>query len=667
MSRRLLGLIAALAAFSNVPLAGTRSTFVPDWTFKGSTLAGWHPLGAADWKAVDGELVGTPKSAEGGWLVLDKSFQDVEFGADFKCADGCRTGVLLRAEKTPTGMKGVFLSLDAGEVGSYAVTLDAHGKIVTRERLRPGGGLMRIAPSAADAAAAAAARAGGAGAGRGAPGPAGRGAPGAGAGAGQAPGGRGRGVLPSGAALPNLTQPSALKPNDWNDVDLVIDANIMRPWVNTDGGGGGAADDDLGKFGPIAIYVGGSGEVRFRDVSVRDLSLKRFVKEELSSNYRMLRLTPFYYSFASGAADFDRDGNMDIVSGPFIFLGPDFTKVREFYMALSTNPSTNFSSNWLEFAGDYTGDGWPDVLLASTSGTRLYVNPKGEPRRWDSYAGIVPPAPNVSEVSVMKDIDADGNPDLVYASAGAVRWAKPDPANPTGPWLSTQVGEPGTYAAHGIGAGDVNGDGRVDILNVYGWWEQPAKATTEMWTYHPEAFGRQSGRGAPGGAEMCVYDVNGDKLNDVVTSLQAHVFGLAWFEQKRDAGGKISFVQHMISDNFATKNAGGVVFSEPHGSACADMNGDGIPDFVIGKRFFSHNESYADPDPYGAPVLYVYRTVRNKQAAGGAEFVPELVHNQSGAGSQVLAVDLNKDGVTDIVTSGELGAFAFLGQPRAKK
>ena len=66
-------------------------------------------------------------------------------------------------------------------------------------------------------------------------------------------------------------------------------------------------------------------------------------------------------------------------------------------------------------------------------------------------------------------------------------------------------------------------------------------------------------------------------------------------------------------------------------------------------------------------MLYVYRTVRNKKAPGGAEFVPELVHNQSGAGSQVLAVDLNKDGVIDLVTSGELGAFAFLGKPRAKK
>ena len=146
MSHRLLSLAATLAALSTVPLVGTRSTFIPDWTFKGSTLAGWHVLGAADWKAVDGELVSTPKSPEGGWLVLDKSFQDVQFGADFKCVGACRTGVLLRAEKMPTGMKGIYFSLNAGEVGGYAVTLDANGKELTRERLRPGGGLMRIAP-----------------------------------------------------------------------------------------------------------------------------------------------------------------------------------------------------------------------------------------------------------------------------------------------------------------------------------------------------------------------------------------------------------------------------------------------------------------------------------------------------------------------------------------
>src|ERR1044072_6743531 len=103
MSRRLLGLPAALGAILTVPLAGTRSPSIPDGTFKGGTLTGWHVVGAADWKAIDGELVGTPKSPDGGWLVLDKSFQDVEFGADFKCVGACRTGVLLRVEKQLTG------------------------------------------------------------------------------------------------------------------------------------------------------------------------------------------------------------------------------------------------------------------------------------------------------------------------------------------------------------------------------------------------------------------------------------------------------------------------------------------------------------------------------------------------------------------------------------
>ena len=345
---------------------------------------------------------------------------------------------------------------------------------------------------------------------------------------------------------------------------------------------------------------------------------------------------------------------MDVIAGPFIYYGPDFTAAREFYPAQTTSPSTQFQGNWLAFAGDFTGDGWPDVLLASTDSNKLYVNPQGDARRWDVHAGIIPPA-NQSEVSVMKDLDGDGRPELIYASAGAVRLARPDAAHATGPWLSTQVGDAGSYTAHGIGAGDINGDGRLDILNPTGWWEQPSEGLQQpMWKFHPAAFGR-------GGAEMAVYDVNGDGLNDVVTSLQAHGFGLSWFAQTRDADKNIAFVEHQIAGNFAAKNAGGVTFSEPHGSTSADVDHDGIPDFIVGKRYFSHLESYLDPDPYGAPVLYVYRTVRNKKAPGGAEFVPELVHNRSGVGSQVLAVDLNKDGAIDIVNSTTQGAFVFFG------
>ena len=117
------------------------------------------------------------------------------------------------------------------------------------------------------------------------------------------------------------------------------------------------------------------------------------------------------------------------------------------------------------------------------------------------------------------------------------------------------------------------------------------------------------------------------ELQGFVTSLQAHVFGLAWFEQKRDAQGQISFVRHMIMDDLGTakENAGGVVFSQVHGTTYTDMNGDGIPDFIAGKRYLAHNATYLDPYPYGPPVLYWFRTVRDPKAPGGARFVPELI------------------------------------------
>jgi hypothetical protein len=148
MDRRLLvfglGLLASAVAMT-VPLDGKRKTFVPDWTFSGSSLNGWQTVGAAQWSAQNGEIIGRPTSPEGGWLLMDKSFQDVQFGADFQCSTGCKTGVLVRAEKTPAGMKGVFVSLDGPGASSFAVTLDESGKELTREPIQSGGGMARFA------------------------------------------------------------------------------------------------------------------------------------------------------------------------------------------------------------------------------------------------------------------------------------------------------------------------------------------------------------------------------------------------------------------------------------------------------------------------------------------------------------------------------------------
>jgi hypothetical protein len=412
----------------------------------------------------------------------------------------------------------------------------------------------------------------------------------------------------------------------------------------------------------VALYVGGTGEVRFKQVELKDLGRRTQPDEQVSARFRMQRINDFYYGWSATVADINRDGIPDIVSGPFYYLGPDYKVSREIYFSKTSDVSSQLTPAMVNFAYDYTGDGWPDVLIANGRPMSLYVNPRGEARRWDKYNVL--PTIN-SEIAVFKDIDGDGKPDVVFVGGGTVNWATPGP-DPTQPWIVHPVSQPGytVIAQHGIGAGDINGDGRVDIVSPYGWWEQPPKGTPEgPWPYHPAALGRwPRAGGSVGGAEMGVYDVNGDGLNDIVTSLGAHGWGLAWFEQVRSKSGAISFVEHMIMDDYSTKNAGGVTFSELHALTVADIDGDGIPDIVTGKRLFSHQESYTDPDPFGPPVLYWYRTVRNPKAPGGAEFVPELIHNRSGVGSTVLATDLNRDGAMDIVTSTNRGTFIFWGK-----
>ncbi len=649
MSRHLRFSYIACLVFSSLCGAVSAQTTVADGSnlrgpsfaagtkFTGSGINGWHTLGDAQWAANAGVITGKASGASG-WLVLDHSYQDIGFYSGFRCAGDCETGILTRLCKTSDGLTGTFVSIHDGNIDAEKIALNNSGEITRRNKLRDASGTIRFALSPSDPNAVLR---------RPQPVPS-----------------------PVGVTMPIVLPQNAFRPGTWNEIEILLASDIVRGYLNDSsfsqkGTLSAATDDSDNDFGPIALYVGKNTSVSFKNIVYKDLALIESPKDEVGKRFHIQRLTPYYYNWSAVAADFNKDGKIDIASGPYIYYGPDFTTKREIYAAQTVNPSNNYAT-FVQHVTDFNGDGWPDIVATNlgSSGATLYLNPGPEPRRWKQYHVI----PSVqSENSLLSDVDGDGKPELVYIAENFIRYAKPDPANPTIPWQVHTVSEKGPWSVHGIGVGDVNGDKLVDIVGADGWWEHPAAGDASLtWKYHPVAFGRW-GRIGEGGATIGVYDINGDGLNDVITALEAHGWGLAWFEQKRTADGTISFVEHIVMDNHNTSNAGGVAFSELHGATIADVDGDGIPDFIVGKRVWSHNDNNFDPDAYGPAVLYWYRTVRDRQAPGGARFAPELIDNSSGAGSDVLAYDINADGVMDIVTATKRGAYIYWGTKQPAK
>lgn len=156
---------------------------------------------------------------------------------------------------------------------------------------------------------------------------------------------------------------------------------------------------------------------------------------------------------------------------------------------------------------------------------------------------------------------------------------------------------------------------------------------------------------------MFVYDVNGDGLNDVITCLNPHGYGLVWWEQARD-GTNITFKQHFITAQDEAGSRFGVHFSQPHSMTLVDVDGDGLKDIVTGKRFWAHGRNGPDPESHDAPaVLYWFQLVRH--ANGQADFVPHLIDDDSGVGTQVVAGNIVNPQFPDIVVGNKKGTFLF--------
>lgn len=409
-------------------------------------------------------------------------------------------------------------------------------------------------------------------------------------------------------------------------------------------------------------------------------------------SFKKITLTRDFWGEGAHFADFDSDGQNDICCGPFIWWGPEF-KQRTAYSAPKPErgkPLTNdqylpnyesfikgeqkaydgekgYSDYFLIYAYDFNGDSKQDIIVFSWPGeiTAWYENPgKRDAGAWKRH--IVFDVTD-NESPMLGDMNGDGKPELVCHTGGRLGFASLDWSDPAKPATYHPITKPVVKMfdakgkplqdkyfryTHGYGYGDINGDGRPDILDKEGWREQPVGAS-ELWVFHPAPFAPATMPHGP--SQMQVYDVNGDGKNDVIASWDAHGYGLAWNEQKADG----SFVSHQLMGETPEQSPHGVKFTQLHATDLADMNGDGVKDLITGKRFWAHGPN-KDAEPGAPAVLYWFEIKRDGK--GGADFIPHQIDDDSGVGTQVSAGDVNKDGKQDVLVGNKKGVFVFLQQ-----
>jgi hypothetical protein len=381
-------------------------------------------------------------------------------------------------------------------------------------------------------------------------------------------------------------------------------------------------------------------------------------------SFNKIELLDNYVSEGASIGDIDRDGHMDIVTGNLWWKGPDF-KVAYAYGPVKYFPITGpglegYSTNFFTFPSYIDGNRWTDILQVGLPGTdSKWIKDPGK----SSYplTKAVPEAVyqnalvNVCHESPsLVNVIGDERAELLAFSQGYLALGIAS-SKKGEDWqmlpISLKDENKFKMYSHGLGAGDINGDGLADVIERSGWWEQPKNwDRTTPWTYHPYPFSP-----GKGGAQMFAFDIDGDGDNDVVTAMDGHGYGLSWFEQIED-GREITFKEHTVMTNRMEDNPYGVSFSQLHAMSMADIDNDGIPDIVTGKCYYAHNGH--DPGAEDPAVLYWFKTQR--QSDGSAELVPYKIDDNSGVGRQITTGDLNGDGKMDIVTSNKKGIFAFI-------
>ncbi|MBX3443070.1 MAG: DUF1080 domain-containing protein [Planctomyces sp.] len=485
-----------------------------------------------------------------------------------------------------------------------------------------------------------------------------------------------------------------VKRGDWNTYEIVAVGSRVRTWIN----GQLCLDRDdpaAARAGVIALQLhsGGPTEIRFRSFEIDLLepnpasdrvqpgagqseypssraALGAALGVELAAaepasrargeiRFQKTVLDDKFRGEGACIADFDNDGDMDIAAGSLWFeqtrdaSGAIVWKTHSLLEKPNEFDVAVYSDSFMNWAEDLNGDGRLDLIVVDFPGkqTWWFENPGETGAPWRRHE-ITPVTNNESPQYL--DLTGDGRRNLLLGYEGGTMGFATPKSHPGAPWALSPVsgpGAPGTDRfSHGLGVGDLNGDGRSDLLITDGWWEQPSDPNDSPWTFHPAPFG-------PACSQMYVFDFDGDGDNDVLTA-SAHDYGIWWHENVAAPGADPQWKTHEIDRSF----------SETHAVVLADINNDGLPDFVTGKRWYSHGGH--GPGGMEPAVLHWFELQResvSETAEDGTTTVrtrPKWVRHEidvdSGVGTQFDVADINGDGLLDIAISNKKGTFVFL-------
>ncbi|MFO0892013.1 MAG: VCBS repeat-containing protein [Isosphaeraceae bacterium] len=356
---------------------------------------------------------------------------------------------------------------------------------------------------------------------------------------------------------------------------------------------------------------------------------------------------------AAGVCDVNNDGKLDIACGDTWYEAPNWKphKIREVQRV------GTYYNDFATLPIDVNGDGHVDIATVSYFVKKVgwLENPGKADATWTYHEVDVP---GTSEAAITVDLTGDGIPDILPNPTNVVAWYEVA-RKPEGKGFDIKKHDFGTAAAgHGVGSGDVNGDGRVDLITPKGWFEAPADPSRDSWTWHPDW-----NLGATG-IQILARDVDGDGLSDLVYGM-GHDYGLFWMRQGKGSGGERTWTRGVIDDTVASV----------HTLLWADLDGDGKPhELITGKRVYAHE---IEPGATDGSLVAWYHFHPSSKAwvkhvifqGEPAKNAPEKAQDRlalrdfpagtAGTGLQLTAVDIDGDGDLDLVCPGKSGLYLF--------